>query len=147
MPISGFSLTLPEGPYSALAANGNLCEQKLLMPTTITGQNGTVVKQSTRIAVSGCPKPKIASVSVHGAVASVLVRVPRAGLLTLSGPGLSRSSHHFARAGSARLRVHLLRARRASLARRHGGLRARLTARFRPVRGSSSSVSTTVTFR
>jgi hypothetical protein len=26
------------------------------MPTTITGQNGAVVKQSTKIAVTGCAK-------------------------------------------------------------------------------------------
>jgi uncharacterized repeat protein (TIGR01451 family) len=31
--------------------------QPLLMPTTITGQNGAVVTQSTKIAVSGCTKP------------------------------------------------------------------------------------------
>jgi hypothetical protein len=30
----------------------------LLMPTTITGQNGAVVKHNTRIAVTGCSKPK-----------------------------------------------------------------------------------------
>ena len=27
---------------------------KLVMPTTISGQNGAVLKQSTRIAISGC---------------------------------------------------------------------------------------------
>jgi hypothetical protein len=32
--------------------------EPLLMPTTITGQNGAVVKQSTKIAVSGCAKAK-----------------------------------------------------------------------------------------
>jgi hypothetical protein len=30
----------------------------LLMPTTITGQNGAVVKHNTRIQVTGCSKPK-----------------------------------------------------------------------------------------
>jgi hypothetical protein len=57
-PVSSFTLTLPEGPHSALAAHGNLCKAKLLMPTTITGQNGAVMRQSTRVAVSGCPKHK-----------------------------------------------------------------------------------------
>jgi len=28
------------------------------MPTTITGQNGAVIKQSTKITVTGCPKQK-----------------------------------------------------------------------------------------
>jgi hypothetical protein len=58
VPISGFVLNLPEGPYSALAANGHLCTSKLLLPTTIVGWNGIVVKQRTRIAVSGCRKMK-----------------------------------------------------------------------------------------
>jgi uncharacterized repeat protein (TIGR01451 family) len=86
-PISSFVTTLPQGPHSALAANGNLCaptktvtvkkrvtrringrtrhvlrsvKQKvpapLLMPTTITGQNGAVITQATKIAVTGCAK-------------------------------------------------------------------------------------------
>jgi hypothetical protein len=32
--------------------------EPLLMPTTITGQNGAVVHQTTRIAVSGCARPR-----------------------------------------------------------------------------------------
>ncbi|HWY17668.1 MAG TPA: hypothetical protein VNY27_03030 [Solirubrobacteraceae bacterium] len=85
VPVSSFEIKLPEGPYSALAANANLCsttstvtvkkrvtrrihgkrrrvlrsvKQKvaapLLMPTTITAQNGAVIKQTTKIAVTGC---------------------------------------------------------------------------------------------
>jgi hypothetical protein len=58
VPITSFELKLPQGPYSALAANGNLCASKLLMPTAFTGQNGAVIKQSTPIGVTGCPKHK-----------------------------------------------------------------------------------------
>jgi hypothetical protein len=58
VPITRFDLTLPTGPHSALAATGNLCKGKLTMPTTIKGQNGAVIKQHTRIAVSDCPKAK-----------------------------------------------------------------------------------------
>jgi hypothetical protein len=88
-PISTFETNLPEGPHSALTANGNLCSQTrtvtvrkrvlrrvhgrlrhmsrtvrkvvsqpLSMPTTITGQNGAQVKQTTNVAVTGCPKHK-----------------------------------------------------------------------------------------
>jgi hypothetical protein len=53
-PISTFDLVLPEGPHSALGANGSLCQKALAMPTTLTGQNGAVIKQTTKIAVSGC---------------------------------------------------------------------------------------------
>jgi hypothetical protein len=66
-PISSFELSLPEGRYSALAANGSLCYRtvtrgrhrtrrrvRLLMPTMIVGQDGAVVRQHTKIAVLGC---------------------------------------------------------------------------------------------
>jgi hypothetical protein len=54
VPVSSFELNLPEGPYSALAANGNLCNGKLVAPTELTAQNGLVIKQSTKLSVSGC---------------------------------------------------------------------------------------------
>lgn len=56
-PVKSFDLVLPEGPHSILAAFGNLCTSKLNMPTLITGQNGRVVKQTTKISATGCPKP------------------------------------------------------------------------------------------
>jgi len=63
-PVSSFELKLPTGKYSILGANGpasakyNLCGQTLTMPTAITGQNGAVVKQSTKISVTGCAQKK-----------------------------------------------------------------------------------------
>jgi hypothetical protein len=58
VPVSTFELYLPEGKYSALAGNGNLCDEqgKLLMPTEFVAQNGAVMKQSTKISVTGCAK-------------------------------------------------------------------------------------------
>lgn len=58
VPVSSFELYLPEGPDSALTANGNLCNSNLEMPTTFVAQNGAKIHQDTPIAVSGCPKPK-----------------------------------------------------------------------------------------
>jgi hypothetical protein len=58
VPVGSFELKLPQGPYSALAANGNLCKQKLTMPTEFVAQNGAVIHQQTKIAVKGCPKAK-----------------------------------------------------------------------------------------
>jgi hypothetical protein len=58
VPIGVFELHLPQGPDSALAANGNLCTAKLIMPTIFVGANGMGIKQSTRITATGCPKHK-----------------------------------------------------------------------------------------
>jgi hypothetical protein len=57
-PVSSFELTLPQGKFSGLTANTNLCTVKggLKMPTEFVGQNGAVIHQSTKISVSGCPK-------------------------------------------------------------------------------------------
>ncbi len=57
-PVGSFELTLPQGKYSALAANGNLCTSTLKMPTAFTAQNGTEIHESTPISVTGCPKHK-----------------------------------------------------------------------------------------
>ncbi len=58
VPIGTFELKLPQGTDSALAANGDLCTSKLVMPTTFVGANGVSLKQSTPIAATGCPKRK-----------------------------------------------------------------------------------------
>ena len=81
-PIGTLDLVLPTGPHSAFTTNlpakakGGLCAQTLKMPTAIVGQNGAQVKQTTTIAVSGCPKPKRARPAKRGKRTE---RVKRAG--------------------------------------------------------------------
>jgi hypothetical protein len=62
VPFSTFELTLPQGPSSALTTNVpakasySLCGQKLTMPTEFVAQNGAVLKQDTKVGVTGCAK-------------------------------------------------------------------------------------------
>ncbi|MGD1057019.1 MAG: hypothetical protein ABR992_06330 [Solirubrobacteraceae bacterium] len=61
-PFTKFETILPAGPHSALTANVpeaeefSLCKHasSLVMPTTIVGQNGAPIEQTTKIALIGC---------------------------------------------------------------------------------------------
>jgi hypothetical protein len=58
VPVGSFELKLPQGPNSALAANGNLCASKLVMPTIFLAQDGEEIKTNTKITATGCAKHK-----------------------------------------------------------------------------------------
>ncbi len=57
VPVSSVTVNLPLGSHSALATERtttNLCTAKLVMPTTITAQNGKQFKQNTIIQPQNC---------------------------------------------------------------------------------------------
>ena len=68
-PFESAEVSVPTGPYSEFAANGNLCKQaaKLAMPIEFTASDGALIKQNTKIGVSGCPKGKPAKKAKHKA--------------------------------------------------------------------------------
>jgi len=110
-PVSTFETVLPEGPHSALAANGNLCTQSLTMPTVITGQNGAVIKQNTKIAVAGCPPSvSITKIRVKGNAILVTVNLSEAGTAKISGKGLKTTVKRGLKAGIHTIRVPLTNA-------------------------------------
>jgi len=115
-PISTFELQLPEGPHSILgtylpaSANYDLCGQALTMPTTITGQSGAQVKQTTKISVTGCPAAK-AAVKITKATATatrllVTLAATTKGTVTLSGKGLKTTKRNLKK-GTSKIRVPL----------------------------------------
>jgi hypothetical protein len=136
-PISSFELSLPTGPHSALAANANLCAGrssigKLAMPTTITGQNGAVLTQATKIAVSGCtpskPTVKITKAKLKGSTLVVTVKTSATGTIKISGSGLKTTTKKNVKAGSHQINVALSKAgKTAKKHRKKTKLRASLT--------------------
>jgi hypothetical protein len=145
VPVSSVTVLLPTGPHSALAANGNLCTSSLVMPTTITGQNGKTFKQNTKIAVSNCPV-QIVGKKVVGNTAYLTIRTYSAGRISGSGPNLSTVARHLGSAEKqASLKVPL-----SSGGRGKGRpLSVRVRVGFFPKKkGAATSVAyTTVTFR
>jgi hypothetical protein len=89
-PVESFELALPEGPHSVLAApGGNLCQQKLIMPTSVTGQNGALFTQRTSIEVEDCPdKIAVTRHEIDKRTLTISLYVPAAGKVTIGGRGL-----------------------------------------------------------
>jgi hypothetical protein len=109
VPIGTFELLLPEGPYSALAANGSLCGDSLSMPTEFVAKNGAEIHQTTKIGVTGCAK-KTAKKASHARKSSRARKSSQARKSSRAGK--------FSRARKARARRS--RAHRARTAGRHG---------------------------
>jgi hypothetical protein len=55
-PFTSFEVNLPQGENSALANYGNLCTNKLKMPTAFIAQNGVETHTTTTIKPTNCPK-------------------------------------------------------------------------------------------
>ena len=145
VPVSSITLNLPMGPHSALAAYGGFCSKPLVMPTTITGQNGVVFKQNTIIKVKECGVQIVGHKTI-GNTAYLTVRTPEAGRISGSGGNLATVYRHLAAAKKATtLEVPLSRAGKG----RRKPLSAKVRVGFLPKKkGAATSASTvTVTFR
>ena len=145
VPVSKVTVSLPTGPHSALGAYGNLCAKPLVMPTTITPQNGgAVVKQNTIISVAGCGV-RIVGHKVVGNTAYITVRTYAAGRISGGGKGLKTVYRHLKRAyKTISLKVPLSNGARG----RHRPFKVKLRVGFVPAKkGAHSAATTTVTFR
>jgi hypothetical protein len=145
VPVTSITVNLPIGGHSALTADGNVCANKLLMPTTIVGQNGTSFKQSTTIKITNCPV-RVVGQKVVGNTAYITVQTFSAGRISGKGSNLGTVFRGLGKAQkTATLKVSLSRAGRG----RGRPLRVKLRVGFVPKKKGtpSSAAFTTVTFR
>jgi hypothetical protein len=137
-PFTTFETELPTGPHSVLSAfvpakdGYSLCKTSLVMPTIITGQNGAVIKQSTKIAVTGCkasrPSIKITKTKLRGNTLLVTVKTSANGTIRISGNDLKTTTKKNVKAGSHQINVALTKAgKTAKKHRKMTKLRASLT--------------------
>lgn len=144
-PVTSITVNLPIGAHSALTNYGGLCPKPLVMPTTVTGQNGVVFKQNTIIKVAGCGV-RIVGHKVVGNTAYITVQTFAAGRVSGSGKSLSTVYEHFnAAKKTATLKVPLSGAGK----RRGRPFKVKLRVGFLPKqKGLSTSASfATLSFR
>jgi hypothetical protein len=141
VPVSSVTVNLPVGPHSALGAISDLCAIPLVMPTTITGQNGKVITQNTKINVTGCGV-RIVGHKVIGSTLYLTVRTSAAGRISGSGAHLVSVSRSLNSAANATtLKIPLRRGT-------HRPVTTRVRVGFVPKhRGATSVAFLTVRFR
>ena len=138
-PFTSFEFSSPQGELALFTANGDLCDQKLTMPTELTGQNGAVLTQSTHIEVEGCPTSvSVKSKTVNKRTVKLSVYAPAAGKLTASGKGLSSVSKSYS---GQEAQSFTLTQKKA------GKLKTKIKLSFTPSKGKKQSKSVTVEFK
>jgi hypothetical protein len=137
-PFTSFETELPTGPHSILgayvpaSANYNLCGTSLAMPTIITAQNGKQIKQTTKIAVTGCtpakPSVKITKTKLKGNTLLVTVKTSAKGTVKITGNDFKTTVKKNVNAGSHQIKLALSNAgKTAKKHRKKTKLRASLT--------------------
>lgn len=124
-------------------------------PGGSSGGGTTVVVENMQPAASSTPtaataaagKIKLVRHRVKGRTATIVVQVPAAGYLSLSGNGLPSLHRQTARAEQVTLTASLTRAGVASLRRHHRRMKITLKVSFRPASGASSKATLSVLFR
>jgi hypothetical protein len=146
LPVERFDLDLPAGAHSALSASGDLCAGRFVMPTTISGENGARVSQRTRIAVNGCkPAIRVLGHFVRGPVATVVARLPSAGVMVTASRGLSRAVERVRRSATVTFKLRLSPSEQRFLARHPGRrLKALVRLSFKPRNGEAISTRITL---
>jgi hypothetical protein len=107
VPITSFRLSLPaNAANSALAASADLCAVPLKFSASMLGQNGKRTDVSSVAGVAGCGVA-ITKVSVKRRTATLSVRVPAGGTVTVSGKGLAKVKKTVSKAATYKLKTKL----------------------------------------
>lgn len=101
---------------------------------------------STAGSSAAVGKVKVISRKVHGNTATIVLQVPSAGSLTVSGDGVKKVTEQTAKSERVTVRTALTKAGVASRHRHHSGMSVKLNVTFKPVSGAASAASTTAHF-
>jgi hypothetical protein len=134
--------TTTPGANGPGGSSGSLTVVVNVPPTSST--TGTA---STSAAKANSAKVRILGAKTKGSRATIVLRAPAAGRLTLRGSGIRSKTLSIRKAGPLTVHVSLSRAGVASLHRRHRRLAVKLHASFRVASGATSAATVALAFR
>jgi len=138
-PFTSFEFNSPQGELALFTAEGNLCDQKLVMPVTLTGQNRAVLKQNTPVEVEGCSNSlSVISSKVKKKTLTLSVYAPAAGKVTASGKGVSSGSKTYS--GREALTFTLKQ-------KKAGKLKTKIRLTYTPSKGKKQTKEVRASFR
>jgi hypothetical protein len=117
-----------------------MCATPLALSSSITAQSGKVQTGQSPVGVAGCSITVLAK-KVSGQRASVTLRVPSAGRVTLSGKGLRTTTVGVKDAGTVVAKVSLSKSGAKAMRKlgaRRRALVVRLRAAFTPAQGAAA---------
>jgi len=137
-PFTSFEFDSPQGELALFTAEGNLCDQKLVMPVTLTGQNGAVLEQDNPIEVTGCSSSlAVVSSKVERKTLTLAVYAPGAGKVTARGGGVSSGSKSY---GGREALTFTLKQRKG------GRLKTKIKLTYTPSKGKKQTKTIKVRF-
>jgi hypothetical protein len=149
--VEGLNFGVIERASEGGASGGNGGSGGTPAPSTIivnVPASATQGTTATPASTTAAAKVKIISHKVSADKATLVVQVPSAGRLTVSGNGFKKVTMQAAKAERLTVHTTLTKARAASLRKRHGRKTSiKLTSTFVPVSGHSSAASATVSVR
>ena len=138
-PISSFEFKSPQGELALFTAHSDLCDQKLVMPTSMTGQNGAVLSQNTRVEVEGCSSSlALVSSKVKKQTLTLSVYAPGTGKVTAGGKGVSSGAKTYS--GREALTFTLKQ-------RKAGKLTTKIKLTYTPSKGKKQTKTVRASFR
>jgi hypothetical protein len=143
---SGAGGTSGAGGNGGTGAGGNGAPAGGTTVTLVLPATPSTTGAGSHSATAKVTKLKLVSWRRHGRVATVVLQVPAAGILTLNGHGVRATTAHLREGGRVTLTATLTKARMAAVRRGHGRLKVRLKATFKPAKGASSSIALTIPF-
>jgi hypothetical protein len=132
---------------NATGANGGNGGTPASTTIVVTMPASSTPSATSSAAAAALAKVKIVSHKVSGNKATLVVQVPSAGKLTLSGSGFKKVTQEAAKAERVTIHTTLTKARAASLRKHRRKTKIKLTSTFVPVSGHSSAASATVSVR